>query len=126
MAYDWTVELAGTDACQTFTASLAYADPEGALPELEEEPDEPLIYRENLRSDADASFGGAGNDCDADLEGAHTISGVDRGSYTLHVALDDGGGLRDRCRDRRPRKHDPRSRWTWATCPARPPLRTVR
>lgn len=90
VAYDWNIELSGTDACQTFTAALAYADPQGALPELEEEADGPLIYRENLRSDADASLGGADNDCSADLEGAHTIVGVDRGSYTLHVALDGG------------------------------------
>ena len=74
----------------SFEAALEYADPGGALTDLEEEVDEGLLYREGLGSDGGMSFGGDANACGDLVEGKHVFTGVDRGTYALDIRV--GGG----------------------------------
>lgn len=87
---DLELVLSGTDSCAQLTAVLAYADPVAMLPDLEEVPDGALPYREALASGGGLALGGPGTPC-ADIEdGLHVVPGVDRGTYTLELSVDEG------------------------------------
>lgn len=89
---DLELQLAGTDACAQLRATLAYADPVSALPDLPDEDGAPeglVPYRLALASEGGLALGGLETPC-ADLEdGLDRVPGVDRGTYSLELQVDD-------------------------------------
>ena len=69
---------------------LLYADAQAALPDLEDDADDPLLYRQSLQSAGGVTLDGSVLDCDAVDDGAHVFPGVDRGVYRLDVSVNDG------------------------------------
>jgi hypothetical protein len=89
---DLELELAGTDSCVQLKAVLAYADPVSTLPDLPDEDaasEDPVPYRLALASQGGLALGGLETAC-ADLEdGVDVVPGVDRGTYSLELQVDD-------------------------------------
>lgn len=90
---DVELVVASTGSCAQLSATLVYADPDAALPdlpELEDAPRDPLVYRAALVSTGGLALGGLGTPC-ADLQdGPDLVPGVDRGTYQLLIQVDDG------------------------------------
>jgi hypothetical protein len=87
---DLQVELAGTDTCETVSMQLSYADAAAALPDLEDDAEDPLPYRTMLESEGGLSLDASDLDCATLEDGADLFEGVDRGVYVLDVSVDGG------------------------------------
>jgi len=87
---DLQLDITGAAACQDLTATLVYRDPSATLPDLEGEPEQPLVYREMLRSQGGLWLGGLATPCAQLTDGSDLVLGVDRGIYTLTLRVDDG------------------------------------
>jgi hypothetical protein len=71
--------------------TLRYADPEAQLtdpPRNDDDEVEPVVYRNSLATDRGLSVGGAAAACSAELDGIHSIEGMDPGDYRLEVTVD--------------------------------------
>ncbi len=90
---EWTLDLAGLDACETFSLTLSYADPQATLatPPRDDQGEivESVVYRTMLSTDRELSVGGEATACDPALAGAHRVQTVDRGAYRLEIVVDD-------------------------------------
>jgi hypothetical protein len=89
---DFELRVTGSDSCSDFSLALAYSDPDSALIEPLEIPDEdpppPALYRETLVSDLGLLVDGLGSAC-AELDpGPHRLEALDRGEYSLIVTVD--------------------------------------
>lgn len=86
----FTLELRGTEACESLALSLVYAAPEVDLPDQPPpaQDDPPLLYRAGLQSDRALPVGGEAVACEAALAGVHRFEAVDRGEYRLALDVD--------------------------------------
>lgn len=87
---DWTLALRSRDGCTEAAFRLEFADPQGALGELEVDEDgapEPVLYRAALVSDRGLGVAGQTHAC-PEIHGTHRFVGVDRGRYRLVVDVD--------------------------------------
>lgn len=85
----WSLELQGTESCDSMTLALYYATPEVDLAEYVADDEQSLpLYRTELVSDRGLGVAGEAIACDTMLSGMHRFEGLDRGEYLLEVGAD--------------------------------------
>ncbi len=87
---DLVMAVEGVESCGEVAATLSYANVDGALPDLEDEAEDPLVYRQMLVSDGGLSLGGLTTACGDLTGGPDRVTGIDRGRYLLEIRVDGG------------------------------------